>query len=119
MTSYSVDVDSYGLSAYQFMTRNLGAIADASANGNAGPETFGLLYQWGRKDPFPGAAGAGVNSASAIAGKAMTLHGGQMTVEQTIAAPTEFADYRAFTIPVLPATRCPGAKTPPHSSASS
>ena len=93
MTSYSVDVDSYGLSAYQFMTRNLGAIADASANGNAGPETFGLLYQWGRKDPFPGAAGAGVNSASAIAGKAMTLHGGQMTVDQTIAAPTEFADY--------------------------
>ncbi len=92
LTTSSVDVNSYGLSAYQLMSRNLGAIADASANGTAGPESFGLLYQWGRKDPFPGAAAAGSNSASAIAGTAMTLHGGKMSVDQTIAAPTEFAN---------------------------
>ena len=37
----------------KFMTRNLGA-----ANNTVGdPASFGLLYQWGRKDPFVGAAG--------------------------------------------------------------
>lgn len=33
-----------------FMDRNLGAIGNAPEN----PNTFGFLYQWGRKDPFPG-----------------------------------------------------------------
>jgi uncharacterized protein (TIGR02145 family) len=38
--------------AGDFMDRNLGALsADADALGTS---TFGLLYQWGRKDPFPG-----------------------------------------------------------------
>jgi uncharacterized protein (TIGR02145 family) len=38
-------------SSGNFMDRNLGALsADANA---AGTSTFGLLYQWGRKDPFP------------------------------------------------------------------
>lgn len=32
-----------------FMDRNLGAL---SASGKDGDETFGLYYQWGRKDPF-------------------------------------------------------------------
>lgn len=37
------------------MDRNLGA-----ADGESGPASWGLLYQWGRKDPFVGAAGSGV-----------------------------------------------------------
>ena len=36
----------------RFMDRNLGAISNMP--GSAG--NFGLLYQWGRKDPFPGSA---------------------------------------------------------------
>jgi len=35
---------------YMFMDRNLGALQALPGNGS-----FGLLYQWGRKDPFPGA----------------------------------------------------------------
>ncbi|MDV4044801.1 hypothetical protein CMT37_18470 [Elizabethkingia anophelis] len=34
-----------------FMDRNLGATSNSPNNVN----TFGLFYQWGRKDPFPGA----------------------------------------------------------------
>lgn len=33
-----------------FMDRNLGAVSAQAKN----PKTNGLLYQWGRKDPFPG-----------------------------------------------------------------
>ena len=36
-------------SGARFMDRNLGAL---SANKDAGSTSFGLLYQWGRKDPF-------------------------------------------------------------------
>ena len=51
-----------------FMDRNLGAIGNTPGNTN----TFGLLYQWGRKDPFPGnqslynASGAVVNISTDI-----------------------------------------------------
>jgi uncharacterized protein (TIGR02145 family) len=38
-------------SGYVFMNRNLGATA---YNLSDAPKTYGLLYQWGRKDPFPG-----------------------------------------------------------------
>ena len=33
-----------------FMNINLGSLADDPEN----PQSYGLLYQWGRKDPFPG-----------------------------------------------------------------
>ncbi len=36
----------------QFMDRNLGAVSD-SLFGEDWPKTGGLMYQWGRKDPFP------------------------------------------------------------------
>ncbi len=43
--------DKYGFSFYTTMDRNLGALEAASAT--AGEDSYGLLYQWGRKDPFP------------------------------------------------------------------
>lgn len=46
----------------EFMDRNLGAITD---NQNAAG-TLGLLYQWGRKDPFPGAGTTTANTQKAI-----------------------------------------------------
>ena len=48
-------------SAWLMSDRNLGA----SSNRAGGPESYGLYYQWGRKDPFPAANTAG----STIAGK--------------------------------------------------
>lgn len=37
---------------YEVMNLNLGALCDRTAD----PGSYGLLYQWGRKDPFPAAA---------------------------------------------------------------
>ena len=72
-----VTSDKYGLSWYLMMSRNLGALEDASAT--SGPEAYGLLYQWGRKDPF-------------LYQSATNLNGGTMTIAQSIAHPEVFAD---------------------------
>ena len=38
---------------WKMMDRNIGALSNSSES----PESRGLMYQWGRKDPFPGPAG--------------------------------------------------------------
>ena len=72
-----IDAQMYDLSWYKMMDRNLGALEAASAS--AGPDSYGLLYQWGRKDPF-------------LCKNAETKNGGTMTIAQSIASPTTFAD---------------------------
>ncbi len=54
-----------------FMDRNLGAEFNSatgwgSASGNSGTDAvkYGLFYQWGRKDPFPGGRWSGSSSSS-------------------------------------------------------
>ena len=49
---------------FTMMDRNLGAYNNTSNNTNA----IGLLYQWGRKDPFPGPAGFNTTEPSNIYG---------------------------------------------------
>lgn len=59
VTSYNPETtnQTYTTNGYSntFMTVNLGATSTSSNN----VETLGLYYQWGRKDPFPGANGTG------------------------------------------------------------
>ncbi len=43
--------DSINNKYYTFMDRELGAISNQPGTADA----YGLFYQWGRKDPFPGA----------------------------------------------------------------
>lgn len=45
---YSVPTDS----GYEVMNMNLGAVSNIPGT----PGSFGMLYQWGRKDPFPASA---------------------------------------------------------------
>ena len=45
-----------------FMDRNLGATNATMSNLGS----YGLLYQWGRKDPFPGASGVSSTTAASI-----------------------------------------------------
>jgi hypothetical protein len=53
-TTYS---RSNGTKTYVFMDRNLGATAAATSTAtDQASAVSGLLYQWGRKDPFPGAS---------------------------------------------------------------
>ena len=72
------------------MDRNLGALVAATAGTSPVDVTsLGLLYQWGRKDPFPGAASlASSPSSAALAGGSITKAAGVITLEESIANPT-------------------------------
>ena len=87
-----IETGLYGLSRYMTMDRNLGALEVASVFG-ATPESIGLLYQWGRKDPFVAIGDFSTGEAAAVAGQERTLFGGQMTTAKSVKNPTVFADY--------------------------
>lgn len=74
VTNYDPDVLA-GEKVYNntiFMDRNLGAIN--TTPGNIG--SLGLLYQWGRKDPFPGSSAVDDNLEIAL----YTLSGGNVAI---------------------------------------
>ncbi len=48
-----IHYDSPRIPGPRIMKRNLGALADEPDSDNDLVRTYGLLYQWGRKDPFP------------------------------------------------------------------
>ena len=73
------------------MDRNLGALVAAPADAAATVESYGLLYQWGRKDPFPGNKGVTTKGAASVSGTVMTTLAGTMTIDATIKNPTVFA----------------------------
>lgn len=73
------------------MNRNLGALVNATTDTPSTAESYGLLYQWGRKDPFPGLGVASGSTAATIAGTAMTYYNGRISVDEAIANPTKFA----------------------------
>lgn len=90
----SVQEEDY--SAESFMTpkmldRNLGAlrVTVASTTANA-PESFGLMYQWGRKDPFMGPSAAGTSTVAKVVGTSYTRASGHISAEAAIANPTKF-----------------------------
>ncbi|MCD7970088.1 MAG: hypothetical protein LUF87_07020 [Alistipes sp.] len=62
VTGYDPDQDNYtyvnmtGDTYTTFMDRNLGAFSNNPATDNNKRRAQGLMYQWGRKDPFPPAA---------------------------------------------------------------
>ena len=74
------------------MSRNLGALVDtpAALDAAATVESFGLLYQWGRKDPFPGLGVVNGTGAITVAGTEMTTKVRPMTVEEAIKNPTVY-----------------------------
>lgn len=54
---YTWDNDGDGIKDYTFMDRNLGATIDKAVIEKTAADSLaacGLMYQWGRKDPFPG-----------------------------------------------------------------
>lgn len=75
----------------QMMDRNLGALEAAVAGETAqAPTTFGLMYQWGRKDPFLGPRAAGTSSPCTVAGASYTRASGHIDSNTAIKNPTMF-----------------------------
>lgn len=52
----------------QLMNYNLGALGEPGT-----PESFGLVYQWGRKDPFVAGGSLGHSDVATVAGTAWTV----------------------------------------------
>lgn len=60
VTDYDPASENETYNSYTFMNRNLGAVNNTK--GNLG--SFGLLYQWGRKDPFRGSRSTTVDNTT-------------------------------------------------------
>ena len=92
----AIETADYGIFSAPMMDRNLGALVVAAADDNIAVESFGMTYQWGRKDPFPGAGTIGEDDDNAtVAGLALSVTEGdgttdvcKITLEQSIQNPT-------------------------------
>lgn len=92
------DVGDLKVSSKYFMDRNLGAlVATEAKDSEVDVQSLGMLYQWGRKDPFGGARALNSTSRAKAAG---TVFGDPNRTSETsfdlaasYANPTMFANY--------------------------
>ena len=77
-------------SAKPAMSRNLGALVDATIDSPTSVQSFGLLYEWGRKDPFPGLGVTSGKGAITVAGIAMSQRAEAISLEDAIKNPTTY-----------------------------
>nr|WP_321480903.1 DUF4906 domain-containing protein [uncultured Bacteroides sp.] len=84
VTNYDPESENENYNTYTFMDRNLGAV-NATA-GDAG--ALGLLYQWGRKDPFAGASVKNSNTLKTLylGGSGTTTYASTNTVAPATSA---------------------------------
>jgi hypothetical protein len=87
----TIGSDTHKMSTHRIMDRNLGALVATQSSGTAAPESFGLLYQWGRKDPFIGGSAIGSSATAGFTGTGMSTSGGAISLAESIAGPTVFA----------------------------
>lgn len=70
------------------MDRNLGALIVAEATSSPlAPESFGMMYQWGRKDPFTAGQAVKSEDPATWSGADEVLAPGQISLEESIANP--------------------------------
>ncbi|MBQ7271994.1 MAG: hypothetical protein IJR12_00035 [Bacteroidales bacterium] len=75
------DVEETNFATLQIMDRNVGALVAVPSSGAAPAESFGLLYQWGRKDPFPGIGDPSTSAPATIAeGQEITYVNDQISI---------------------------------------
>ena len=86
--STAITTNTYGVFDKELMDRNLGALVAANIGEPAPVESFGMTYQWGRKDPFVGPAATSGSSNAAVAGTAPSAAAGQISVGEAIMNPT-------------------------------
>ena len=84
-----VTTASYGdIMGAELMSRNLGALVDAVAGeAQVDPLSYGLVYQWGRKDPFTAAGNFNVSKQASWAGEDEEVAPGQISLSDAIAHP--------------------------------
>ena len=77
-----------GVFGEDLMDRNLGALV-ATTDGDASidPRSYGMVYQWGRKDPFTAAGAFNSGTPATCAGAQDEVAPGQITLEESIKNP--------------------------------
>jgi hypothetical protein len=77
-----------GIMGVDLMDRNLGALVAAEAtSAEVSPTSYGMMYQWGRKDPFTAAGTFKGSSPATYAGVPEEMAPGQISLEESIANP--------------------------------
>ena len=77
-----------GIMGVDLMDRNLGAlVATAATDEQIDPTSYGMMYQWGRKDPFTAAGAFKSSSPATYAGVPEEMAPGQILLEDAIANP--------------------------------
>lgn len=87
----TIQTESFGmLFNTDVMDRNLGALVVAEADASpVVPEAFGLMYQWGRKDPYPAGNAVSSSTPAATVGEVEFVKApSQISLEESIANPT-------------------------------
>jgi hypothetical protein len=85
----AVETASYGnVMGADVMDRNLGALVATKAdNASVDPRSYGMVYQWGRKDPFTAAGVFKGEDPATCAGEPEEVAEGQITLADAIAHP--------------------------------
>ena len=85
----AIETASYGnILGSDAMDRNLGALVATAATEDAiDPLSYGMVYQWGRKDPFTAAGSFNSSSQATYAGEPEVVADGQISLEESIANP--------------------------------
>ena len=77
-----------GIMGVDLMDRNLGAlVATAATDEQIDPASYGLVYQWGRKDPFTAAGSFNSGDQATYAGVPEEVAPAQISLEESIANP--------------------------------
>lgn len=87
----AIATNTYSIYNHALMDRYLGALVAATTS-SVPVESFGLQYEWGRKDPFLGARSITSSDFAKRSGTSLSV-GYEMTVAQTIANPATYAVY--------------------------
>jgi uncharacterized protein (TIGR02145 family) len=80
-----------GVVGVPMMDRNLGALVAAAPNAKPDGTAIGMLYQWGRKDPFPGVASVDASDPVATTGNIVLNSEKQnFSIEESVQNPTVY-----------------------------
>ena len=83
----AIATDTYNLFNKAMMDRYLGALVAATVD-SVPVESYGLTYQWGRKDPFVGPGDVATEGNATVAGKACSAGAALASVQESIERPT-------------------------------
>ena len=77
-----------GVFGEDLMDRNLGAlVATEAGDSPIDPRSYGMVYQWGRKDPFTASGETNSNTLATCAGEQDEVAAGQISLDESIKHP--------------------------------